>query len=237
MNSYWFIWKGKNSLGDFGLWVRKLPKRTRAAERYKSIEIPGRPGSLILTEGEDIYDAYSDEMVVSCKDNINTDKIIEWLSGSSDLILSDDINKARPARIVGAVKFDREIKDHLFVGTIPFLFQPFRKNRYPGQDSVTLSASGTIYNPGDVASRPVVSIVASGDKSITIGGMTMEFSDLSGTASKPVIVDCDAGIITKDGEIWTKEVSGNFWRIPKGSVSVTLPASTSITIEPRWRWK
>lgn len=238
MNSHWFIWKGKNSISDFGLWVRKLPKRTRPKERYEEIVIPGRAGSLTLKEGEDVYSAYSSEMTVSCKNTINLDRVKEWLRGSGELILSDDQEKAYIAQIVDEVSFDREDKDKLFIGTIPILFQPFRKGRFPERDErVTFSTSSeTLYNPGDVASRPIVRILGSGHNEITIAGQTMVFDDLPGISGYPVEVDCDAQIVTRNGAIWTKSVTGNFWRIPKGEVAVTQTGSSAIMIDPQWRW-
>lgn len=238
MMTPWFIWKGKNSFADFGLWVRKLPKRTRAKERHEQIVIPGRAGSLIMTEGEDVYDAYSGEMIVSCKNTINLDRVKEWLRGSGELILSDDLSKAYTARIVNEVPFDREEKDKLFVGTIPFLFQPFRKGRYPERDErVILSGtSGTLFNPGDVASRPIVRIIGSGDNQITIAGQTMAFENLPGPPSYPVEVDCDAQIVTRNGEIWGERVTGAYWQIPRGPVTVEQTGSATIMIDPQWRW-
>lgn len=197
MLTHWFIWKGKNSFADFGLWIRKLPKRTRARERYEEIEIPGRPGSLFLTEGEDVYAAYSDEMVVSCKNSINPDRLTEWLRGSGDLILSTDLSKARTARIANAVTFERDEKEKLLIGTIPFLFQPFRKAADETQHRVTFSASGTkteaVYNPGDVAARPKLRLSDStGALEITAGETRMVFEHRPPT----LWVDCDAQLMT-----------------------------------------
>ena len=231
-----FIWKGKNSLNDFGLWIQKLPNRIRAEERNQIVAIPGRSGSLIMTEGEDVYSSYEAEMVVTCLNTIPIDGVMEWLRGSSDLVLSNDIDKARPARIVSEVSFARD-GNSLLVGTIPFLFQPFRVSRFPEQtDRVTITgASGSIINPGDVASRPKISITGSGNNTITIGEMAMSFTGIDGT----IVVDCDAEMITKDGALWTGSgtgSSGEFWRIPKGTNTITQTGSMSIVIDPGWRW-
>lgn len=233
MNSFWFIWNGKNSLSDYGLWIRKMPKHTRAKERHEEIVIPGRPGSLILPEGDDVYDAYRDEITVSCKNNIDIDRVKEWLRGSGELILSDDINKARVARIVNEVRFDRDDKEKLFIGTIPFLFQPFRKSVYPQRDRVTITTTPDyVYNNGDVISYPIVSITGSGDNTITIAGNAMTFANLSGT----VVVDCGAQMITKNGNVWTKAVTGNFWILPPGRCNVSQTGNATIKIDPEMRW-
>lgn len=231
----WFIWNNMNS-SAMGLWISRLPKITRANERYDTVEIPGRAGSLILLEGEDVYDSYVKECVVQTRrNNPLIPQILDWLRGDGSLVFSNESEYMYKGRIAAEVSFDK-VSNDLVQAKIPFFVEPFKQRRYPDKDIVTLTASGTIYNPGNVASPPVVSIVASGNKNITIGSMTMKFKNLSGTASKPVVVDCDAGIITKDGELWDQEVENDFWRIPKGEVSVTVPSSTTIIIDPAWRW-
>lgn len=227
---HWFVWNNKNSMADFGLWIGKLPRIIRAPERNQTVNIPGRAGSLILLEGDDVFDSYTKECtVITVNWNPKLQEILAWLRGSSDLFFSNESDKVYEARIVNEVQFER-VGNNLLQARIQFLCEPLKKARK--EDSIALSASGSIRNIGNVASKPKVSITASGNKTITIGGMPMVFQSLSGT----VVVDCDAGIITKNGEIWTNKVTGEFWRIPVGTVTVTLPASTSIVIEPRWRW-
>lgn len=230
---HWFIWKGKNSLSDYGLWISKLPNRTRPEERHDEIEIPGRAGNVVMLEGEDVYNAYPDEMTVIARNSLHIDRIIDWLRGSGELVLSTDTEKYRQARIVNKVSFERASND-LMVATIPFVFQPFRRSRNPVQnDRVSVSGStGSIFNPGDIASNPVVSITGSGNNTITIAGNAMSFSNLSGT----VVVDCDAQMITSGGDIWTESVTGNFWKIPKGASNISQTGSATIVIDPNWGW-
>ena len=235
MYPFFFIWKGKNSYADFGLYVKSFPEHVRPQERHQVVEIPGKTGSMTLLEGNDVYESYPANMVVIVKNKTEKDRIIAWLRGSGEMIVSNDLDKARHARIVGEVLFDWE--GSLLVGTIPFLFQPYRTSRYPEQtDRITVTgASATIRNPGDVASRPKVQITGSGNNKITIGGMEMYFNGISGT----IVVDCDAGIITKDGALWSGNgiySAGDFWEIPVGSCTITQTGSMSIVIDPGWRW-
>lgn len=233
MFSFW--WNGKNSLDTFGLWIQKLPARTRPQERYKTVEIPGKSGSLILLEGDDVYSAYNDEIVVVCKNNIPIDPVIKWLRGSGKLVLSNDSDKARQARIANEVVFERD-GNCLLVGTIPFLFQPFRMSRYESSDRITITgSSASITNPGDIASRPKVSITGSGNNTITIGGTQMSFTGISDT----IVVDCETEMITKGGALWTGSgtgSTGDFWKIPVGASTVTQTGSMTIAIDPGWRW-
>lgn len=227
---HWFIWNNKNSLRDFGLWVGKLPDIKRAPERYDTVDIPGRAGQLILLEGEDVYDSYERKLTVITRNtNPKLQDALAWLRGTSDWIISNEPDKVYRARIVNEIDFIR-LGNDLISGEVRFFCEPLKKAT--AEKKITMTASGTIQNIGDVASKPIVKITATGDRTITIGGMSMSFSSLTGT----VVVDCDAGIITKNGELWTESVTGDFWRIPKGSSSITIPSSTSIEIQPNWRW-
>ena len=228
----WFIWKNKNSLRDYGLWINRLPARVRAEERHEEIEIPGRSGSLIMLEGDDVYSSYSAEMTVTARNSLPIDKILNWLRGTSDIVISTEPEKARTARIAGEVKFDR-VGNHLMVATIPFIFQPFKHSVFEQNDRVVITGSeGKIVNPGDVSSRPVVSITGDGSNTISIAGSAMTFANLTGT----VVVDCDAQIVTSNGEIWTESVSGDFWTIPTGTSEITQTGNAEIKIDPGWRW-
>ena len=54
MNNY-FIWNGTRST-DYGVFVSEQPPITLPKERSKQTPIPGRPGSLTILEGDDVYE-------------------------------------------------------------------------------------------------------------------------------------------------------------------------------------
>lgn len=227
---HWFVWKGKNSYSDFGLWIGKLPKITKANERYEEVTIPGREGSLILLEGEDVYDGYPKECTVICPNTTNIQRVLEWLRGSGELSFSNEREFVYDARIMARVDFER-IGNSLLQAKIPFYVKPFKKRIHDESITVT-SASAALYNPGDVASRPRVSITGSGNNTVTIAGQEMSFEGIDGT----ITVDCGAEIVTTSGAIWQGSVTGEYWKIPKGQVTLTQTGSMTITIDPEWRW-
>lgn len=228
MNTYWFIWKGKNSFADFGLWVRKLPKRTRPKERCEEVVIPGRPGTLIVTEGEEVYASCSDEMTVSCKNTINTDRILEWLRGSGELILSDDLSRALEVSIAGEVSFDRDDKNKLLIGTIPLLIQPFKKAADEAAYRQVITGTATVFNPGDVNSKPKLTLGGTGALTISCGGTQMEF------AHRPdgLVVDCDAQIMVATAQPYDPEAyyyRGEYMKIIENGVPVLYRITTEGT--------
>lgn len=228
----WFVWKGKNSLADFGLWINKLPPIVKAQERVQEVTIPGRPGVLTLLEGEDIYEPVLRKCVVIARNTLPFQLILDWLRGEGELVFSNEPDKTYYARIAAEVAFDR-ISNDMKQATIQFSCQPFKGSRYPSHDQVEIDTPGSITNPGDIASRPLIHLTGSGGNStITIGSQSMQFKNVSGT----IDVDCDAEIVTKNGTLWDKEVTGKFFRIPKGTSSVTQTGSLDIVIDPRWRW-
>lgn len=221
----WFNWKNRNSYAE-GLWISKLPKITRAKERYQEVTIPGRAGSLMLLEGDDVYESYVKESTVICPNNRSVQKYLEWLRGSGEVIFSNEPDFVYEARIANEVEFER-VGNSLLQAKVKFFVQPYKHRRHPEGDTILIATASTIYNPGNVASRPQVTV--NGSSSVTIAGQTMTFG---GQATDRLVVDCDAGIVLLSGEIFTGTVSGDFWRIPPGSSQVT----GACTIFPRWRW-
>lgn len=228
----WFVWNDQNS-DALGLWVSKLPKITRAKERYETVDIPGRAGSLTLLEGQDVYSSYVKEITVQTVNwNPNLQNILQWLRGSGVLIVCNEIDRVYTGRIVSEVAFER-IGNNLLQAKIQIQVDPFKRSRFPEKETVTITgASGSVSNIGDVACKPIVSITGGGTNTITIAGQAMTFTDVSGT----IKVDCDANIITQGSSIWTGSFTGDFWRIPKGLQNVTQTSNASIVIAPNWRW-
>lgn len=238
----WFEWNGENSYAN-GLWIKKLPPIIRAEERRQDVIISGRAGALTLTEGKDIYDSYLKEVVVTTVNtNHRLQHVLDWLRGDGELVMCNEDQYVYKARIAGTVKFERDGNDFL-VAKIPFFVQPFKHEKHP--DSVTSSdASWTLYNPGNVASRPIVHITRSGNTWVKIGGIKIVFTHISGT----IDIDCDAGIITQDGAAWPGSGTGtytiepdegyeaDFWWLEPGNNEITRGNECTVRIEPRWRW-
>lgn len=242
---HWFIWKNKNSLRDFGLWIGKLPRITRAPERYETVNIPGRAGQLIMLEGDDVYDGYERRITVITRNtNPKLQEVLAWLKGSDELIVSNELDKAYTARIVNQVDFQRAGND-LLTAEIVFFCEPLKHSVNQAGERFTVvygTSNENLYNPGDVASKPMVYVhgTAGNSYTINVGGVSMTLSN----APAVLAVDCDARLIFEATEsngvytltgIWTGSWTGAFPVIPTGK-SRAATTSTKIVVDPHWRW-
>ena len=230
----WFMWRGKDSR-DMGLWITKYPAITRAEERAERLKIPGRAGHMTMIEGEDVYDGYLRECVVTAPYTADFQALTSWLRGEGLVVFGNEDSRAYEAHIAGKVAFDLD-GNSFRQATIPFYVQPY-KRQFPQETEISRSGeSSTITNPGDVESRPIVTVTYTGNIEITIGGHTLAFTGLASDA--PITVDCGAEIITNaDGTIWQGTYSGEFWRIPTGISTITMSAAgCTLFIKPEWRW-
>jgi len=228
----WFIWKNQNSDSN-GLWISKLPPITRAQERTQDITVPGRAGVLTMKQGEDVYDPVLRKCTVTARNAMNLQPLLDWLRGEGELIFSNEIDMVYHARISAEVAFAR-ISPDLCQAQIQFLCEPFKGHRHADKDKVTMTAAGTVHNPGDVASKPIVKVTgANSNCTVTIGTQAMTFNSLNET----ITVDCGAQLVLKaDGTLWGGTFEGAFWKIPKGESAVTIGNATQVEIQPEWRW-
>lgn len=233
----YFIWKGQDSR-DWGIWVSELPAPTRAEERTEEIKIPGRAGSLLYKEGENVHEGY----VKECKITVVADRefgdLLTWLSGTGDVIFSNEGDRVYTAHIASEVRFTK-VSNSLKESVIPFLVHP-HKGQYPPEPPVTFNAAGNLRNPGSVASRPLVEVTFTQTCTVTLNGAEMVFTsepvaEGESYTQETIAVDCDAQIITCSDGIWRGTSSGDFWTLEPGNNGIALTGAT-VKIHPRWRW-
>ena len=220
-----------NSL-NMGVIVSAYPPIIRPAERAIQQTIPGRPGTLILTEGQDIYDSYVRSFVIGLRPGADAQAVNQWLRGSGVAVFGNEPGFCYFGRILSAIQWEKVGNWRLKSGGVQMLCQPY-KGKSPVEPDFTISTSGTVFNPGDVASRPVITVSGTGNITLTVGDTSMSLS----SAPTGLIIDCDAGIIlTSGGSLWTGSWSGEFLRFHPGNNTVTIPSGVSLSVSPRWRW-
>lgn len=101
----------------------------------------------------------------------------------------------------------------------------------------TIGTSGTINNPGDVYSEPIIEIEGNGEVSLTIGLQTMILN-----LDAKAIIDCrhkKQNIYDKNRVLKNSiRVRGGFFEIPPGLQGIATNGNVSrIKIKGNWRWR
>jgi len=142
MTNY-FIFNGESSL-NYGIKVPELPPRMRAPRRTVKTIIPGRSGTYTYNEkndGEYVYESYLQSWEIVIKDERDIDKALEWLSGSGEIIFSDELDKAYTVDFSEQISLSRVFKKW-HRGPISCEFQPFKRDISPIE--ITIDGSGTV---------------------------------------------------------------------------------------------
>lgn len=236
-NAAWMEFKGARS-DALGAAVVELPKRLRAAERGEAVKVPGRHGSLWVSEGA--YDDVQLEVKLRMGAASSWEALSAWLTGSGNLRFSDDPTRVYRARAAEQFAYERFLpgarRDHFLV---KFDCQPFRYQAVPAP--MVLTADGFVENPGSVPAQPVITIYGAGDVDLMVGGATAIVTGISGQLT----LDCEnkiayraAGseLVYQNGRVnlldgWPVLAAG------RTAVSWTNKAGAPrIQIEPNWRW-
>lgn len=247
----WFIWNGKDSR-TMGIVVTEVPPQVFPEERMQQVSILGRPGALLIPEGNGIYNPYVKSIGIANRGGGNFREIAAWLRGSGQLILSTEPEYAYTARVISEAQAERLFLS-TYSGQVDFLVQPL-KEEYPPEPVVPITASGdgstTITARGDVPARPVYRIEGTGEIVLTVGDATEDGTgsvlsiDLD-TGMDGFVVDTDAAMVTSlDGtenlcslcELFYNGFRGLWLPVGETTTISWTGSVTSVSIDPRWRW-
>ena len=232
MGKWWFDFNGINS-EDMGIIVKEMPSIPRAERNAQRVTIPGRDGHLTISD--DSY--YSVDLPIVCVIE-NADKIeliSDWLNGSGDLILSLEPDKRYKAEVFSPFGYGRLSKLYREFEAV-FTAQPFRYEVEP--ETISLTASGVLNNPGTRLSLPVMDVY--GEGTLTIEDSENEY-ELAITATSEEdyvtinseIEECYYGSTSRNSN-----VSGTFPKLQPGAITVTLGTGiTRVDITGHWRWQ
>lgn len=237
----WFEFKGIRS-DAMGIYLRQMPTRTVAAQKYNRKVVSGRNGTVKVSGGE-----YNDSQVQLEMDVIDEKllpSVLGWLTGSGELRFSDEPNVVYTNATVDRDFQRKQIFPRATAQrfTVKWTCDPFRK-AYPAPEPIVITDSNTaIDNPGTAEALPRIAIVGSGDFSLTIGMHTMFFSGVE----DGIIIDSEYGdVFNADGTMLANDkANGEFFAIRPGMSTVSWLSGgedtsgnvQSVSILPRWRY-
>ena len=228
----YIIWNGKDSRDIKDLLISELPPITRPNIRVKETVVDGVDGSIIEELG---YESYDKTMTVALKVGADVDKVIEYFTGSGQIVFSNEPDKYYIARIINGVDYQRMLRYR--VATVTFRVQPFKYDRVEvAREATSERESMIVDNLGNHTSKPIITLTGTG---------TVELS-LNGTFVCRYTFPSGESVVTLDSEkqdaYWgnvlkNRYMDGEFPIFEKGSNTISWNGNVeriSITKYSRW---
>lgn len=182
MNIKW----NNSTLFSKGIVVEKVPVITKAKKRYKTYDVEGRNGNLVIDEGT--YDTFVCSLTCHFNTSYSIDEIKSFLDGYG--VLSLDGVREYQAIVDNQIDFEDIDRSGFKKFLIQFLCQPIAHEI----DSSIYNIVGV--NPARMNieqtanAYPVLTIKGSGDVTITFNGKQFNLYGLEST--KTYTLDCEA---------------------------------------------
>ncbi|MCW6124242.1 distal tail protein Dit [Clostridium sporogenes] len=221
-----FVWKGIHS-NEKGLKIISLPNITTPEKREEKIIIPGRDGYLTQSDGS--YEGEVKPVEFDYFDD-RFDDIKQWLTGSGEVIFSNEPDRYYKARIINKLDLAR-VLEKFHSGIIQFDCQPFG---YLQDELIEITNSTTIYNQANVNSQPYIKIYGNGYATLKINNEVIKLTNISDY----IELDSEMMECYKSNVPLNHLMIGNFpiFQVGENNISWTNNIS-KIEIIPRWRCK
>ena len=176
MNYFIFIKDGiMYDSRDYGIGCGGFPPIVIPKKRITVESLSGRSGSLTTTD--DCYDSYTKSVECYMEDDVYKD--LSWLSGSGQLVLSNELDREYDVTLRNNIELE-QIATYWRNFILKFEVQPFKRSR----DKHTIIQKDKDFNfriGGNANSLPLLYITGSGNINITINDSTFQIKDLKST--------------------------------------------------------
>lgn len=236
MGQSYFIWKNIDCRA-MGCRLSAPAPIIRPEERVEHITIPGRSGDLTLLEGADIYNSYIQTVTLLAHGSARMSEIYAWLRGSDYVTFSGEPDKKQAARIIGAITLSRHAYNlDWWTGEVQFYCQPLKE--YRKTNNVTITSSGSsVYNRGDVTTRPLFKVTTSGSTVvIAAGGKQITLTGASSGSTVYIDSESMEAYTGNRSSLLTGGTSGDFPVLTPGSNAVTGSGWSALEITRRERF-
>jgi predicted phage tail component-like protein len=224
-----FIYNSKDSYEDFGIIINKLPPSVVPENNIDEYELPGRDGN--LTIDYKTRKSYILPLECTIMDESRIEEVKAWLMNtSSDLIFSWDPDYKYQARIINKIDISQSLKTF---GEFPLMFkvQPYKLSI--GEELITLTNTGTIYNGTGNTSLPIIKIFGTGAITLTINSKVVTLTNIVDY----VTLDSDLMDAYKGTQLLNNQMNGEFSQLIPGNNPISFTGSvTSIEITPNFRY-
>lgn len=232
MRNY-FILNGVDSR-DFGVYISGQGTFSAPRRSYNMIPVPGRNGDLVGNEKrfENLELTYPAFIYANFKQNIRDFRNF-LLSQVGYQTLTDSYHPDEFRKVLYEGAFEPEVEPKNDAGSFEIVFN-CKPQRFlnSGTQVTTLTASGSIINPTQFNSQPLLRVY--GDGQLGIGSQTITIS-LSGTYTDIdcEMMDCFEGVYNRNNRVVFSDY--NFPVFKPGINNISLGTGiTRVEITPRW---
>lgn len=237
MEKFPFLMFKEHSSLEFALLISEKGSYKSASRDVSFTSVPGRNGDLITDNGR--YNNVPVPYKLTLLNNTErefvelTHQIKGWLlaeQGYFRLWDSYDKKYFRFASYNDEIDIEQELRD---VGTLALTFncKPF-KYSFEGQNTITFTEAGTLYNAEFFASAPYLKIIGSGTITLTINNNSFTFTDVD----EYIEVDSEQMNAYKGIEPQNNKMSGiDFPIFEPGNNTISWVGNVEkIDVVPRW---
>ncbi len=219
-----------NSRTDLGLRITSRPELMSAERIIDRTQVDGREGTLTTLKG------WSDRTLTLGAALLGADipmryrEVTARIRVAETLYFSHDPAVYYKVKSVAVSKLNM-ILSHLGEFTVEFTCAPFAYMR--GVETITLTETATIENPGSVYSLPRVKVYGTGRRNLKVNGSLITLNLLS----SPLVLDselmeCCFGALARNNLM-----QGDFPLFKVGTNTIELGSGiTQVEIEPGWRY-
>ncbi|MGJ4850636.1 hypothetical protein ACH6CV_10330 [Bacillota bacterium Meth-B3] len=208
------------------------PAISRPKERVTTQAVPGRSGTLTITEGDCVYDEFIAPCECIAPNPASIPAFSAWLHGPGVVMFGNRPTGFYYARVSNQIDFETVMRGRLQRKfTVNFRCQPFLY--LLGVEIIVLTSFGQIVNQGTVFAEPIITVEGTGDIDLIIGEVTLGIAGLSSS----ITIDVPQRLAYKDSINLTGSLSGDEWpTLPVGSTAISWTGSvTRLMITPNWR--
>ena len=219
-----------HSRSDLGLWIVERPVIPTTERIVQRIEVDGREGALTIHKGWRDFDIPMTAALTGANVQSRYRSVQAKIHSAKTMYRSDDPAVHYKVKAVEAGPLYMRLST-LGEFTITFSCAPFKYQRNIA--SVTLTASGSLTNPGTVYSLPKITVYGTGTRTLSINGKAVILNLLS----SHLILDSDIKECYFGNTAQNYLMTGDFPVLEVGNNTITLGTGiTRIEIEPRWRF-
>lgn len=228
----YIIWKNKDSKEIKNLIISELPPITKPQMRVKETVIDGVDGSIIEELG---YESYDKVISVGLKIGADIDEVLEYFTGSGEVIFSNEPNRYYKARIINSIDYVRLLRYR--TATVTFRVQPFKYDLFETERQANSERNSMIIeNIGNYTSKPLITITGSGIVDLTVNGTAIcRYTFPEGRDT--VILDSEKQDAYLGNILKNRNMIGEFPVFNKGNNTLSWSGTVeSISVKNYSRW-